>query len=125
MSMAVMMSFLLVLVVVALGASAASARAEAFGEIAKVGKFGKGPGEFHWPIDLAVDPEEGNSVFVLDSPEGETPFAEAAELRVQKFNSSLAFVAEAMIPVPEEPVRGLKQYVTSIAVIRRCIVSTC
>jgi hypothetical protein len=99
---------------------ATSAHAEAFGEIAKVGKFGKGPGEFHWPIDLAVDPEESNDVFVVDSPEGVSlipAFAGASNLRVQKFEATLgAHVMSATIPVPEESMHGLKQYVSNIAV---------
>ncbi len=100
-----------------------SARAEAFGEIGKLGKFGKGPGEFYWPIDLAVDPEEANTVFVVDDPEGADPrsgepISGVDDLRVQKFEATLGGPkAEAEIPVPEEPVLGVgPQYVTNIAV---------
>jgi hypothetical protein len=90
---------------------ATSAHADAFGELGKVGEFGKGAGQFHWPIDLAVDPDEGNSVFVVDSPEGTFPGPEPAHVRVQEFASGLgAPVASVLVPVPEE------QYVSNIAV---------
>jgi hypothetical protein len=111
---------ILVAAIMALGGvavDATTAHADAFGEVAKVGKFGKGLEEFHWPIDLAVNPEEGNSVFVVDSPEGASAFPGAANLRVQKFASTLGPpVANAMIPVPEESTNKLAQYVSNIAV---------
>jgi hypothetical protein len=97
--------------------TADSAYAAAFGEIEKVGGFGTGPGQLHWPADLAVDPEEGNSVFVVDTPEGLGPGSGPKKARIQKFDATLgASVASATVPLSEEPVHELVQHVSNLAV---------
>lgn len=68
--------------------SVAPAHAESLGELGKVGEFGQGAGQFHYPTDLAVDPDEANSVFVLDEPESKKPGGIAEKARVQKFEST-------------------------------------
>jgi hypothetical protein len=78
----------------------APAHAEAYGEIARVGEFGTGPGQFHWPSAVAADPEEGNTVFVVDEPEGSAGGMGPASFRIQKFSPNLAPVKEATIPTP-------------------------
>ena len=72
------------------------ARAAAFGELGQVGEFGKGPGQFSWPMNIAVDTAE-ESVFVVDSPEGRYG---VESLRLQKFSSALKQEGEATIPTP-------------------------
>ena len=81
---------------------ASAARAEAFGEIGKVGQLGTGPGEFKVPSGLAVDPTD-NSVYVVDAngPSDENDFGFQPEFRVQKFASTLgAPVAKVTLDTP-------------------------
>jgi hypothetical protein len=92
---------------------AAGAQAATLGEIAQVGGFGTGPGQFSWPSDVAVDSAD-NSVFVLDEP-GASERGPNAVFRIQKFNQGLgAPVGSVEIQTPE--VGGVPQVVNGIAV---------
>jgi hypothetical protein len=83
------------------------------GEVAAVGGFGAGPGQFTYPSDVAVDPTD-NSVYVLDEPHAPEPGPNAT-FRIQKFDVGLgAPVASVEIQTPVE--NGRLQMINGIAV---------
>ena len=93
---------------------AASAGAS-FGELAKVGAFGVGAGEFYFPTGLAVDPET-NDVFVVDEPGSEWPGIGPSSFRIQEFSPSLGKpIATVTVPTPKIGEHGY-QFVAGIAV---------
>jgi hypothetical protein len=92
------------------------AGAESVGEIANVGEFGGALGQFTYPPDLAVDPSEDNSVFVLDEPGAENAGIGASIFRIQKFSAALG-MPDAHVEIPT-PAHGTEErrWIANIAV---------
>jgi hypothetical protein len=85
-----------------------------FGEVAKVGGFGAGPGEFEYPSGLAVD-QTNNDVFVMDEPAGES-LGIASSYRIQEFSPSLGKpIASVTVQTPIVGAEGY-QFIAGIAV---------
>jgi hypothetical protein len=81
------------------------AHAAAYGELARIGKFGEGPGEFDFPEALAVD-SETNDVFVVDEPKRLKERSVALAFRIQEFPPNLtSSIASATITVGFPPGR--------------------
>jgi PKD repeat protein len=84
------------------GASSASL-VSPYGEVTRFGGFGSTPGKFVLPVGFAVDPSDGNAVYVLDRTiANETGTGGELDYRLQKISSTGSHQVLGSVTLPIE-----------------------
>jgi PKD repeat protein len=119
----------LLLSLLALAHTARALSTEPYGEVARFGGYdgsGSVPGKFVFPVGFAVDPSDGNAVYVLDRTLVQRAEEEEGKLdyRLQKLSSTGTVLGSVTLPVQTFLTEGSEEFAAAHPLISLAVDST-